>query len=152
MQYFIVAVGRWKASPEKVLYEKFKTRIQPTVQLKEVGDKKPLKGSELLRREGKLLLDAVPDKALVVALDTSGIGLSSVDLASNLGAWRDDGVRSVAFLIGGANGHDAAVLERADFILSFGPQTWPHMIVRVMLLEQLYRAQSILAGHPYHRE
>ena len=152
MQNMIVAVGRWKAGPEKALYETYEKRIQPTLQLKEVEDKKRSSGPERMRREAQLLLDAVPDGARVVALDGTGKGLSSPDLARHLARWRDDGVRTAAFLIGGADGHDPAVLQRADLKLSLGPQTWPHMMVRAMLAEQLYRAQSILSGHPYHRE
>ena len=152
MQYIIIAVGRWRASPEKALYEKFQTRIRPTPKLREVEEKKRLKGQTLLYREGQLLLDAIPDQARVVALDGGGVAFSSPGLASKLGTWRDDGVREVAFLVGGARGHDPMVFERADLTLSLGPQTWPHMMVRVMLAEQLYRAQSILVGHPYHRD
>ena len=152
MQNLIVAVGRWKACPEKALYELYENRIQPRLQLKEVEEKKRLSGAELTRREGQLLLDALPDGARVVVLDSIGKGLSSGALAETLGRWRDDGVRSAAFLIGGADGHDQAALQRADLILSLGPQTWPHMMVRAMLAEQLYRTQAILSGHPYHRE
>ena len=152
MQYVIVAVGRWKLSSEQSLYKQFEQRIRPPLQLLEVEEKKRIKKPERSRREGQLLLDAVPNKAHMVVLDSNGIGLSSIDLARHLKRWRDDGVRTTAFLIGGANGHDTAVLARADLTLSFGPQTWPHLMVRVMLAEQLYRVQSILAGHPYHRE
>jgi 23S rRNA (pseudouridine1915-N3)-methyltransferase len=86
-----------------------------------------------------------------VVLDERGKAEASAAFAARLGAWRDDGVRNVAFLIGGADGHDARVRKRADAILSFGAMTWPHLLVRAMLAEQLYRAHSILAGHPYHR-
>ena len=152
MQHVIVAIGRWKAAPEKALYEKFKTRIRPTLQLREVEEKKPIKGRELLRREAQLLLNAVPNHARVVVLDGNGERLSSLELASKLRAWRDNGAGTIAFLIGGAIGLNDDVRKRADLILSLGPQTWSHMLVRVMLAEQLYRVQSILMGHPYHRE
>ena len=151
MQNLIVAVGRWKAGPEKALYGLYEKRIQPRLQLKEVEEKKRLSGAELTRREGQLLLNAVPDGARIVVLDGIGKGLSSRALAETLDRWRDDGVRSTAFVIGGADGLDQAVLQRADLKLSLGPQTWPHMMVRAMLAEQLYRAQAILSGHPYHR-
>ena len=151
MQSLIVAVGRWKAGPERALYELYEKRIQPRLQLKELEEKKRLSGAELTRSEGQLLLNAVPDGARIVALDGIGKGLSSRALAEALGRWRDDGVRSTAFVIGGADGLDRAVLQRADLKLSLGPQTWPHMMVRAMLAEQLYRAQAILSGHPYHR-
>ena len=152
MQYIIVAVGRWKLSSEQILYEKFNVRINPILQLKEVEEKRPFKKAELTRREGKLLLSAVPERALVVALDGNGQNLTSNQFAAKLISWRDKGVRTVTFLIGGAGGHDSEVLERADLVLSLGAQTWPHLMVRVMLAEQLYRAQSIILGHPYHRE
>ena len=147
----IVAVGRWKAGPEKALYGLYEKRIQPQLQLKEVGEKKRLSGADLTRSEGQLLLNAVPDGARIVVLDRIGKGLSSRALAETLDRWRDDGVRSTAFVIGGADGLDQAVLQHADLKLSLGPQTWPHMMVRAMLAEQLYRAQAILSGHPYHR-
>ena len=152
MQNLILAVGRWKMSPEKALYELYEKRIQPTLQLKEVEEKKRLRVAERKRREGQLLLNAVPDGARIVVLDGIGKGLSSRALAETLGRWQDDGARSTAFLIGGSNGHDQAVLQRANLKLSLGPQTWPHMMVRAMLAEQLYRVQAILSGHPYHRE
>jgi 23S rRNA (pseudouridine1915-N3)-methyltransferase len=89
---------------------------------------------------------------VTVALDERGQALSSVDLAKKLEAWRDGGKREARFVIGGADGHDDALRASADFLLSFGPATWPHLLVRSMLAEQLFRATSILANHPYHRE
>jgi 23S rRNA (pseudouridine1915-N3)-methyltransferase len=86
-----------------------------------------------------------------VVLDERGRDLPSADLAALLGRWRDDGVRETRFLIGAADGHDAATRDGADLLLCFGRATWPHMLVRAMLAEQLYRALSILDGHPYHR-
>ena len=85
-------------------------------------------------------------------MDENGKNLSSMGLANQLQHWRNAGVQKTAFLIGGADGHDTNVLEGANLILSLGPQTWPHMMVRSMIAEQIYRAQSILTGHPYHRE
>jgi 23S rRNA (pseudouridine1915-N3)-methyltransferase len=103
-------------------------------------------------REAELILAAVPPGAPLVALDARGSPWSSRDLADRLAQWRDRGVADLSFAIGGAEGLGAAVLERAGETLSLGPMTWPHLLVRGMLLEQLYRAQQILAGHPYHRE
>ena len=91
------------------------------------------------------------ERAVTVVLDERGVALGSEPLAARLGAWRDDGVREARFLIGAADGHDAATRAAADLLLGFGPATWPHLLVRAMLAEQLYRATSILAGHPYHR-
>ena len=152
MQYIIVAAGRWKAGPEKDLYEKFEKRIQPALLLKEVDQKRKGSKVERLPREGAILLKAVPDGARIIAMDANGENLSSMGLASQLQHWRNDGVQKTAFLIGGADGHDKNVLESANIILSLGPQTWPHMMVRFMIAEQIYRAQSILTGHPYHRD
>ena len=89
---------------------------------------------------------------MVIALDERGKNLTSADLARKLGQWRDEGRADVAFLIGGADGHGPGVKERADLVLSLGAMTWPHMLVRALLAEQLFRAQCILEGHPYHRE
>jgi 23S rRNA (pseudouridine1915-N3)-methyltransferase len=98
-----------------------------------------------------LILAAVPAGAHLVALDGSGVTWSSRDLARHLAAWRDAG-NGIAFTIGGADGLGDAVLTKVNTVLSLGAMTWPHVLVRIMMLEQLYRAQQILAGHPYHRE
>jgi len=97
------------------------------------------------------LLAAVPEGATVAALDEKGKTLSSAAFAEKLSAWRDNGVRDLAFVIGGADGLDGALLKQADLVLSLGPMTWPHVMVRGLLAEQLYRAQCIQQGHPYHR-
>ncbi|MBX6322088.1 MAG: 23S rRNA (pseudouridine(1915)-N(3))-methyltransferase RlmH, partial [Rhodospirillaceae bacterium] len=103
----------------------------------------------------EMLLAALPTRGgartVVVALDEAGAALSSAELAERLGAWRGQGAGAVAFLVGGADGHGEAATRRADLVLSLGRMTWPHMLVRVLLAEQLYRAQCILTGHPYHR-
>lgn len=103
-------------------------------------------------REAELILAALPPGALFVALDDRGRSWSSRELADQLAAWRDRGVATLAFAIGGVDGLGPAVVERADAVLSLGAMTWPHLMVRSLLLEQLYRAQQILAGHPYHRD
>lgn len=101
--------------------------------------------------EGAALPPALPGSRTVV-LDERGIALSSEALARRLGQWRDEGVRETRFLLGPADGHLAKTRESADLVLALGPATWPHLLARAMLAEQLYRAWSILAGHPYHRE
>jgi 23S rRNA (pseudouridine1915-N3)-methyltransferase len=106
----------------------------------------------LKEREAELILKATPSGVPMIALDEHGARWSSRDLALQLAQWRDRGCGELAFAIGGADGLAAAVLERAQATVSLGPMTWPHLLVRGMLLEQLYRAQQILAGHPYHRE
>ena len=116
-----------------------------------VEEKKPLSGDTLTAREAELLSAALPDGATVVAMDERGKSLASPDFAARLGAWRDDGVRDLAFLIGGADGLAEEVRKRADLVLSLGKQTWPHQLVPALLAEQLYRGHAILTGHPYHR-
>jgi 23S rRNA (pseudouridine1915-N3)-methyltransferase len=104
-----------------------------------------------MAREGELLLQAAPAGATLVALDRRGKVLDSQAFADRLARWRDNSVSDVAFLIGGAEGHAEPLLKKADLVLSFGAMTWPHLLARAMLAEQIYRAQQLLAGHPYHR-
>lgn len=159
MRVTLAAVGRVKAGPLRDLYEDFAARLGspqgrgplgPLI-LKEVEERRPLAPAELMRREAKLLQAAIPAGARLIALDARGKALSSEDFAALLGRWRDGGVADTAFAIGGAEGLDESLRGAADLVLSLGPMTWPHMLVRVMLAEQLYRAQTILTGHPYHR-
>lgn len=140
MKLHIVARGRIGRSPEAELVERYLKRIGWPVAVTELPDSGPAR------------LPDPPAPSVTVALDERGRAMGSKDLADRLGRWRDDGMREARFLIGAADGHDAAVRDGADLLLSFGPATWPHMLVRAMLAEQLYRATSILAGHPYHRE
>lgn len=147
----VVAVGRFGGKdPERALYETYAGRLKPALELIEVEEKR-LTGPARQKREGELLLAAVPAGAAIVAMDGRGEVLSSEGLAARLDRLRSQGAGRVAFLIGGADGHDDAVRSRAAFCYSFGPATWPHLMVRAMLAEQLYRAQTILDGHPYHR-
>jgi len=108
--------------------------------------------AQLKAREAELILAAIPAGALLIALDERGQSWSSREFAERLSQWRDHGVANIAFAIGGADGLGGMVIERADAVLSLGAMTWPHLVVRSLLLEQLYRAQQILAGHPYHRD
>jgi 23S rRNA (pseudouridine1915-N3)-methyltransferase len=115
-------------------------------------ERRPLPAAELKRREAELILRAVAAGSRLVALDARGQQWTSGDFAQRIAAWRDAGTPALAFAIGGADGLGEAVITRADAVLSLGAMTWPHLLARVMLLEQLYRGQQILAGHPYHRE
>ncbi len=151
MRLLIAAAGRWKSGPERALFEHYAGRIAFALELREIEEKKKLKPDLLKRREGELLLAQVPDGAVVVALDEAGKTLSSAAFAEKIGRWRDE-ARDVAFIIGGADGLDGAVKKRADLVIGFGSQTWPHLLVRGLLAEQIYRAECILSGHPYHRE
>ena len=127
-------------------------RIVPSVAIVELEVRQRLPAAVQKAREAALILAAMPVRARLIALDEHGAMWSSSELAERLAAWRDQGVAELAFAIGGAVGLDEKVLDRADARLSLGPMTWPHLLVRSLLLEQLYRAQQILAGHPYHRE
>ena len=151
MRVHIIAVGRARAGPEKDLFEHFARRVSFPLNIREVEEKRPLTVEKRRVAEAELLLSAVPAGASIVALDERGRNVSSEALAGILGDWRDGGVQDVAFLIGGADGLDENVRRCADVVLSFGSLTWPHMLVRGMLAEQIYRAQTILSGHPYHR-
>jgi 23S rRNA (pseudouridine1915-N3)-methyltransferase len=135
----IVARGKIGRSPETELVERYLKRIAW-----------PTKVTELSDRGGKM--PAPGDNCVTVVLDERGSVLSSPDLAKKLEVWRDGGRREVRFLIGAADGHDEDQRASADLLLSFGPATWPHLLARAMLAEQLFRATSILANHPYHRE
>jgi 23S rRNA (pseudouridine1915-N3)-methyltransferase len=151
MRLVIAAAGGWKKGPERDLYDHYAARITFALDLREIEQKKKLKPAALKAREAELLLAQVPDGAVIVALDEKAKTLTSMAFAKKLGMWRDD-ARDVAFLIGGADGLDDAVSKRADLVLGLGAMTWPHLLVRGMLAEQIYRAQCILAGHPYHRD
>jgi 23S rRNA (pseudouridine1915-N3)-methyltransferase len=135
----IVARGKIGHSPEAELVERYLKRIAW-----------PTRVTELPDRGGKL--PDLPANGVTIVLDERGTSLSSTALARKLAAWRDSGKREARFLIGAADGHDDGQRRDADLLLSFGPPTWPHLLVRAMLAEQLFRATSILANHPYHRE
>lgn len=151
MRLWLAAVGRLRSGPVRDLVDDYLGRSPWPIALREVEVKKRLSGDELRRAEAALLLQAIPDGATVVALDERGRELSSAAFAARLDAWREAGVADLAFLIGGADGHGEAVRRRAELSLALGRMTWPHLLVRAMLAEQLYRAQMILTGHPYHR-
>ena len=149
MRLVVAAVGRGRGDPAQQLFEDYRKRLPWPLELREVrvgGG-----GKEGRKREAAALLKGLSADTYVVALDGAGAALGSEEFAARLASVRDDGKAVVAFLIGGADGHGAAVLARADMVLSLGPMTWPHLLVRAMLAEQLWRAASILSGHPYHR-
>ena len=152
MRLWLLAVGKARSGPHRALYEFYAERLRWPLKLIEVEEKRKLAAEALKAREGELLLAQLPKGAILCALDGGGKAESSAGLAGLLGKWQDSGVTDLAFAIGGADGHGDGLLARADRKLSLGAMTWPHMLVRGMLAEQLYRAQQILAGHPYHRE
>ncbi len=147
--FTLIAVGRLKAGPMADLAALYLKRLAWPVTVHEIE----VKGThDLKAREAEAILARIPGGAALVALDERGNGLSSAEFAAWLERQRIGGTQHVAFVVGGADGLDATVRDRADLLMAFGRMTWPHMLARVMLLEQLYRAQQILAGHPYHRE
>ena len=150
MQLFIVAVGKARGSAEHRLAEDWLGRLPEGGIIHEIESKLPA-GAKRTNDEGMRLLRAVPARAALAILDPRGQDHSSEDLAALIGAWRDSGYGSAAFAIGGADGHAAHIRQKALRTISFGRATWPHMLCRAMLAEQLYRASMILAGHPYHR-
>ena len=139
MLLHIVARGKIGRSPEAELVDRYMKRIQWPTKLTELPD-----------RGGRL--PDLPPNSISVVLDERGNALPSSELALRLEKWRDNGKREARFLIGAADGHEDEQRSSADLLLSFGPATWPHLLVRAMLAEQLFRATSILANHPYHRE
>jgi 23S rRNA (pseudouridine1915-N3)-methyltransferase len=156
MRIVICAVGRSRTGPLRTLYEEFAGRIEATrlfgrCELREVEERRALPAAELKVREADLLAAAIPKNAAVVALDARGQSMTSEAFATRLAKWRDGGTADLAFVIGGADGLDKALIAKADLVLSLGAMTWPHLLVRAMLAEQVYRAATILQGHPYHR-
>jgi len=159
MRVAIVAIGRLKAEAERALVARYAERIAGQrsasigpLRVIELPESQLASAAERRLAEGRHLLRYVTAGVSSIALDERGKLFSSRDLASWLGKRRDAGCRDVAFLIGGPDGHAAAVLDEADLVLSLGPLTLPHGLARVVLAEQIYRATTILTGHPYHRD
>ena len=138
MLLHVIARGKIGRSPEAELVDRYLKRIAWPIKLTELSE--------------RASTPSAPSGSVNVLLDEKGKALSSMELAKTLEQWRDRGVREARFVIGAADGHSPEEREAADLLLSFGPATWPHLLVRSMLAEQLFRATSILANHPYHRE
>ena len=159
MRLQIAAIGGKPGASETALIADYMKRANaigrnigfPNIDIHAFEAPRSLTGIKRQDREGAILLDAIPAAGNLVALDENGQNLPSEKLAALMADWRDDGVNNTTFAIGGADGHARSVLDRATIKLSFGALTWPHMLVRVMLAEQLYRVMTILSGHPYHR-
>jgi 23S rRNA (pseudouridine1915-N3)-methyltransferase len=158
VRFTVAAVGKAKGgrgpkgADARLLFDDYASRLSAPLALKWCEEKRPLPPALRKKREAELLLALIPEGARVVALDERGQALSSAEFARRVGAWRSQGAKDVCFLVGGADGLDDSALGRAELVLSLGPMTWPHRLVPALLAEQLYRAESILAGHPYHRE
>ena len=145
----LIAIGRLRQGPEAELFARYNARLRPGFAVTEIAEARGAP-AETKRRERQALLAALPDAAFAVALDAGGGMVDSLELAALLERWLAAG-RPVCFLIGGAEGLDAPAIARADFVLSLSRLTWPHFLARAMLAEQVYRARTIAAGHPYHR-
>jgi 23S rRNA (pseudouridine1915-N3)-methyltransferase len=159
MRIVVAAIGRLKQSSETELSERYRKRVAQTgrqlglrdIEIIEIRESRAADAGKRMLEESIALANVIPQNAAIVLLDSLGENLDSIGFATQLAKWRANGRPAVVFLIGGADGLAASLREKAELRLSFGAATWPHQLVRVMLLEQLYRSMTILAGHPYHR-
>lgn len=151
MRILVLAIGRSRDRALGTMIEGYRRRLPWPLELRELESRQADPGRRQ-EDEARLLESALPaEDRVIVALDEHGEEPTSVAFAARLGQWRDQGRRCVVFLIGGADGHRPTTLHAADFRLALGRMTWPHELVRLLLVEQLYRASTILSGHPYHR-
>jgi len=159
MRIALICVGRLKAGPERELFERYFKRLAERaraigiagVDLREIGESPARRAEDRRGDEAATILAAVPAGAVVVALDERGSSLTSEDWAADIGRARDASRSVYAVVVGGPDGLEPSLREKADRVIGFGAMTWPHQLVRVMVSEQLYRSVSILSGHPYHR-
>ena len=159
MRLLVAAVGRLKAGPERELAERYRKRAEQTgrniglraVEIVEIRESRAQEVAKRMTEESIALANVIPDRAAVVILDERGENLDSASLAARLARWRDDGRPAAVFIIGGDDGLAPSLRDKAALRLSLGAATWPHPLVRAMLLEQIYRTTTILSGHPYHR-
>ncbi|MGJ4892530.1 23S rRNA (pseudouridine(1915)-N(3))-methyltransferase RlmH [Bradyrhizobium sp. HKCCYLR20261] len=159
MRLIVVAIGRLKQGPERELAERYRERFDDIgrklgfrgLDIHEIPESRARDAATRMAEEAAAIGAAIPDKAVLVCLDERGQNIDSTTFAGHLGRWRDEGIPAAAFVIGGADGLSPEFRRRAKLGVAFGAATWPHQIVRVLLLEQIYRTATILAGHPYHR-
>jgi 23S rRNA (pseudouridine1915-N3)-methyltransferase len=159
MRLVVIAVGRLKQGPERELAARYRERFEETgrklgfggLEIHEIPESRARDTATRVNEEAAAISAQIPEKSVLVALDERGESIDSLGFARHLGRWRDQSVANTFFLIGGADGLSPDLRRKAKLRVAFGAATWPHQIVRVMLLEQIYRAATILAGHPYHR-
>jgi len=159
MRIVVAAIGRLKQGPETELSERYRKRVAQTgrqlglrdIEIIEIRESRAADAGKRMLEESIAVANLIPENAAVVLLDNLGENLDSPALATRLAKWRADTRPATVFVIGGADGVAPSLREKAELTISFGSATWPHQLVRVMLLEQIYRATTILAGHPYHR-
>jgi 23S rRNA (pseudouridine1915-N3)-methyltransferase len=161
MRLLLICVGRPKAGPERELAARYVERAAAAagraigfsgVELREARESRAARPDDRKREEAKAIRALLAPPANVIALDENSMQMTSRNLATELGRVRDQGIASAAFVIGGPDGLEPAFLASASLTLSFGAMTWPHQLVRIMAAEQIYRAVTILSGHPYHRD
>jgi 23S rRNA (pseudouridine1915-N3)-methyltransferase len=159
MRIVVIAVGRMKQGPEQELAERYRKRFDEVgrklgfrgLDIREIGESRAREAQARIAEEAAAISAAIPENSVLVTLDERGENVDSPTLARRLGQWRDQATAQTIFVIGGADGLSPDLQGKAKIKVAFGAATWPHQMVRVMLLEQLYRAATILAGHPYHR-
>ena len=159
MRILVIAIGRLKQGPERELAERYRERFDDIgrklgfrgLEIHEIPESRARDAAARISEEAAAISALIPDKSAIVALDERGETIDSPAFARHLGRWRDESVPTAVFLIGGADGLSPDLRRRAKLGIAFGKATWPHQMVRVMLLEQIYRAATILSGHPYHR-
>ena len=159
MRLIVISIGRLKQGPERELAERYRERFDDIgrklgfrgLEIHEIPESRARDAATRIAEEATAIVAATPEKSVLVALDERGQNIDSATFAQNLGRWRDQSVANAIFMIGGADGLSPDLRRKAKLTIAFGSATWPHQMVRVMLLEQIYRAGTILAGHPYHR-
>jgi 23S rRNA (pseudouridine1915-N3)-methyltransferase len=159
MRIIVIVVGRLKQGPERELAQRYHERFDETgrklgfrgLTVHELTESRARDAATRMAEEAAAITALIPDRAILVAMDERGDNVDSATLAKTLGRWRDDGTPDAVFVIGGADGLSPELRRTAKLRIAFGAATWPHQLVRVMLLEQIYRSATILAGHPYHR-
>jgi 23S rRNA (pseudouridine1915-N3)-methyltransferase len=159
MRLLVISVGRLKQGPERELAERYRARFDDIgrklgfrgLEIHEIPESRARDAATRIAEEAAAISAAIPEKSLLVALDEHGESVGSAAFARHLGTWRDQSVANNVFMIGGADGLSPELRRKSKLSVAFGSATWPHQMVRVMLLEQIYRAATILAGHPYHR-
>jgi 23S rRNA (pseudouridine1915-N3)-methyltransferase len=159
MHLVVIAIGRLKQGPERELAERYRDRFDDigrklgfrSLEIREIPESRARDAATRMADEAAAISAAIPEKSVLVALDERGDNIDSTAFARHLGRWRDEAVADTFFVIGGADGLSPDLRRKAKLSVAFGSATWPHQMVRIMLLEQLYRAATILAGHPYHR-
>jgi 23S rRNA (pseudouridine1915-N3)-methyltransferase len=159
MRIMVIAVGRLKQGPERELADRYAARFDDAgrklgfrgLEVREIPESRARDATTRIAEEATAIAALMPEKSALVALDEHGDSIDSSTFARHLGRWRDESVANAIYVIGGADGLSPELQRKAKLRLAFGKATWPHQLVRVLLLEQIYRAATILAGHPYHR-